>query len=149
VEGLGALVLRGRCRPNESVEMNALDEVVDDLSHALEHMSYIDLVRMLPPHVSALPSLFPVLGRLEAPTDGAFAKSHDQGPETMARARRALKDLLRALARGRHLVVWIDDYHLADAASRALLKELLEPPEAPAMLVVLASRREDVASICA
>jgi hypothetical protein len=148
-ESVGALVLRGRCRPNESMDMNGLDEVVDELSHALEHMSYVDLVRVLPPHVAALPNLFPVLGRLEAPTDGALARCHDKGPETAVRARRALKDLLRALGHLRRVVIWIDDFEHADAASRELLNELLQPPDAPAMLVVLACQRDDVASICA
>jgi hypothetical protein len=36
--------LRGRCRPEENVAFNALDEVVDALSHTLERLPYAQLL---------------------------------------------------------------------------------------------------------
>jgi tRNA A-37 threonylcarbamoyl transferase component Bud32 len=144
-EALGTIVLRGRCRPRESVRFNALDEVVDSLSHALEHMPYSELISVLPPHVAALPRLFPVLGRLEATTDGMFKRSPENDEMTKRRGRRALRDLLKALAVRHRVVIWIDDAQWADEESRDLLRELLRPAEAPPLLVLLSYRCQDEA----
>jgi serine/threonine protein kinase len=139
-EALGTVVLRGRCRPRESVQFNALDEVVDSLSHALEHMPYSELISILPSHVAALPRLFPVLGRLEAATDGIFKRSPENDEETKRRAGRALKDLLSALATRHRVVVWIDDAQWADEESGELLRELLRCADAPPVLLLLTYR---------
>jgi eukaryotic-like serine/threonine-protein kinase len=145
-EKVGALVLRGKARPVETIDFNALDEVVDDLSHALEHMPHAELVSMLPVDVSALPQLFPILGRLEAATDGLFCRSPEPEGDTLRRARQAFKRLLCAIGKRRPLVVWIDDAHWADRESGELLKELLDPAFAVPVLLVLSYRHEDGAT---
>ncbi len=145
-ERVGALVLRGKPRPVETLDFNALDEVVDDLSHALEHMPHAELVSVLPANVSALPQLFPILGRLEAATDGLFCRSPEPEGDTLGRARHALKRLFCALAKRRPLVVWIDDAHWADRESSELLKELLDPALAVPLLLVLSYRHEEGAT---
>jgi hypothetical protein len=146
LQSLGALVLRGRCRTNETVALNALDEVMDELCHAMAHLSYAELVYVLPPNVAALASLFPVLGRLATPADGAFTSRYESRAETAQRGRRALRQLLSGLAASRPLVVWIDDAHLGDRESGELLSELLVSPSAPPMLLVLGYQREEAAS---
>jgi serine/threonine protein kinase len=142
-ERIGALVLRGKVRPMETIDFNALDEVVDDLSHALEYMPHAELVSALPANVSALPQLFPILGRLEAATDGLFCRSPEPEGDTLLRARHAFKRLLGALGKRRPLVVWIDDAHWADHESCELLKELLDPAFAVPLLIVLSYRHGD------
>lgn len=141
-EALGALVLRGRCRTRETIAFNAFDEVVDNLSLVLEHMPYAELVSVLPAHVAALPRLFPVLGRLDAATDGTFTRGAENDSDILRRARCALKNLLGGLSKRRPLIVWIDDAHWADQASEDLLRELFEPPDVPPMLLLLGYPRE-------
>jgi eukaryotic-like serine/threonine-protein kinase len=136
-ESEGFRVLRGKCRLPEHVPFNALDEIIDDLSHCLEHMGQEELVAVLPPEMADLASLFPVLGRLKAGYDGPLAAHPAHDGETSRRARGALKDLLTNVAQRRPLLLWIDDAQLADHESRDLLAELLEPPRAPRMVVLL------------
>jgi serine/threonine protein kinase len=136
----GTLVLRGRCRPCEEVGFNALDEVIDSLSHALEHMPHSELMSVLPANVAALPRLFPVLGRLEAATDGLFTRSPEADDETFGRARLAMKHLLAALAERQRVIIWIDDAQWADERSGELLRELLQPADAPHVLLLLSYR---------
>jgi serine/threonine protein kinase len=141
-EQRGALVLRGRCRTEETLSFNALDEVVDDLSHALEHMPYLELISVLPPHVASLPRLFPVLGRLEAASDLIFVKSAESEQDAQRRARGALKDLVAGLAQRRPVVIWIDDAEHGDRESGELLAALLEPPAEQAILAVVSYRSD-------
>jgi serine/threonine protein kinase len=137
-EKRGALVLRGRCRASENIELNAIDEVIDGLSHVVEHLPYTELISVLPPHVAALPRLFPVLGRLEAPSGLTFEKVAESDSDARSRARGALRDLLGTLAeRRRPIVIWIDDAHLGDRESGELLGELLSSSDRLPILAVL------------
>jgi hypothetical protein len=136
-ERLGALVLRGKCRGEENLPFNALDEVVDDLSHVLEHMPYCELISLLPPQVAALPRLFPVLGRLETTADLIFVRGNEGDDAAMVRARAAFKDLVAGLAERRPLVIWIDSAHKGDRESGELLAHLMKPPDAQPILLVV------------
>jgi tetratricopeptide (TPR) repeat protein len=53
---------------------------------------------------------------------------------------RALRELLRALARDQRVVVTIDDLQWADADSLALLQEVLRVPDAPPLLLAITAR---------
>src|SRR5262249_25747937 len=55
----------------------------------------------------------------------------------------ALRELLVRIARERALVVCIDDVHWGDLDSIGALEELLRPPGAPALLLVLSFRSEE------
>jgi len=142
-EGQGALVLRGRCRSQESVAFNALDEVVDDLSHALERIRHSELLSVLPTDLAALLHLFPVLGRLEATLERKFASLHEDDKEVLQRGRTALKSLLARLANERPLVIWIDDAHRGDVESTEFLRYLLQ---SGLPILLLVSYRNDEGS---
>jgi hypothetical protein len=132
----GAVVLRGRCHPRESIELNAIDGIIDDLTHVLEHMPRQEAEALLPPGIAHLLDLFPVMGRLEAlelvPPSSTMGERRATGE-----AERALSELLAALTDRRLLLVWIDDAHWGDFESGELLSTVLQSPEAPASLVVL------------
>jgi len=144
VQGEGVVVLRGRCSSQESVAFNAVDEVVDDLSRALEHIPHSKHITALSPHVAALVEQFPVLGRNEAVLEGQFPDIRDDDKETRPRARGALQDLLAGLTEGRPLMIWIDDVHRGDRESGELLGHLLRAGSPPILLLV--SYRNDEGS---
>ena len=56
-----ALVLSGRCYDREAVPFKAVDQVVDELSRWLGHLSDDDAIGLLPDGVRALARLFPVI----------------------------------------------------------------------------------------
>jgi hypothetical protein len=148
-----ALILRGRCQPQESLSYNALDAVIDVLSRWLVSLPEEEVQPLMPQHAGALIRLFPVLGRVEAferpaPQQGAatLQAARPQATEPREVRRRgvsALRALLGRLADRQPLILWIDDLQWSDADSAALLRELLRPPGAPAMLVLLSYRSED------
>jgi serine/threonine protein kinase len=133
-EQSGALVLRGRCHPRESVAFNALDGIIDDLTHVLEH-SPADAVQALTPKIVALSRVFPVLRCLDPDTVDSTAPPEPIGEPDDAGP--ALRSLLRALSDLRPLVIWIDNAQWGDRASGELLTQLLRSPEAPKFLVLL------------
>lgn len=140
----GALVLRGGCNPRESITMNALDRVIDAVSHSLEHMPYPDVLSVLPADAATLPALFPVLGRL-AETNGETANVPvEPHAQTLRRARVAVRDLLAGLAERQPLVIWIEDMQWCDEESADLLSEVLAPPGAPRVLLVLGFCQADL-----
>lgn len=131
-----ALVLCGRCRPQEWVPFKAFDGVVDALRRALVRdptlRQCLDGAAEGP-----LSRLFPVLaGVHHAPT----AEAPDESPVDPRALRDkgfdALRTLLRRLATQRTLVLWIDDVHWADADSAALARALLGGSDAPSLLLV-------------
>lgn len=142
------VVLAGRCYENESVPYKALDGVVDDLSRYLGSIPNEEVEGLLPPDVSALTRVFPVLLQVDA----VGWVCRDREPESVdpQRVRRrafdALAALLRRLASRRSLVVWIDDLQWADADSTVLLEEILGPPNPPAMLTLLCFRSEEISA---
>lgn len=152
-ERAGALVLSARCHPLESVVFNALDGMVDQLSQILDRMSREELANVLPRDTDALPRLFPVLGRIESIAEAQRAWVLDEhGAETLRRGTRALKQVLRVLARRGPIVLWLDDVQWGDEDSGKLLRELMRPPEAPTLLLVLTYRtdgREDSRTLSA
>jgi hypothetical protein len=140
VAATGAVVLRGRCHPQEAVPYNALDGVVDALSVYLasepDHGS-----GLVPRHAASLVTVFPVLARLAAFRD--LAPPDAEPYEIRRRAIDALRDLLGAFAAARRVVVWVDDTQWGDADSAMLVQELLRGPDAPPILLLLSTRGDD------
>jgi hypothetical protein len=136
----GARVVRGRCHLQESVPFEAVDALVDGLSELLRAG---DEPPPLPPEdAAALVRLFPVLARVPA-LAGPVGPEVVEPQELRRRGFLALRALCHALARERPLVLWIDDLQWGDVDSAALLRELLRPPDAPAVLLVVSYRSEE------
>jgi len=137
-EASGALVLRGRCHPNERVPFNAFDAVADELARVLEHAEPALAAAVEPRDPAPLGRLFPALGRAcgVAPAAGAEL---DASP-SLAQAADALAELLARLARRRRVRVLIDDLHWSDRDSVALLGHLLDSPHAPPLFLLATTR---------
>ncbi len=133
-----AMVLRGRCFEQESVPYKGFDELLDGVVRVLETWEPHQLSRVLPEHIGELAQAFPVLRRIvpEAAT-GPAAADPVAAREII---RSALRELFRALAHTRPLVICLDDLHWGDLDTAGLLLELLRPQGAASMLIVCAFR---------
>jgi hypothetical protein len=133
-----AVVLRGRAYERESVPYKAVDGVIDALSRHLLRTAD-EQPRTLPEDVWALGRLFPVLRRVQG-----VASPHespiDDPQGVRRRAFTALRQLFEQLASSQPLVVFLDDVHWGDVDSAWLLLELLRPPAASPILVVMTYR---------
>jgi eukaryotic-like serine/threonine-protein kinase len=137
--------LCGRAYERESVPYKAVDSLVDSLARLLTRVEEVDGPMVVPNHAWALIRLFPVLKRVpslatlaEEPVDDANRVRHE--------AFGALREILRALARRRPLVLYIDDVQWGDLDSVALLHEVMRPPHAPTVLLVVTYRDEEAAT---
>ena len=137
----GALVLSGRCYERESVPFKGIDNIVDALAHELMRRHPVDVALHLTNDVEALARVFPVLRRVSA--IARLSVPRPASPvELRARAFRGLRALLSSLAATQTIVIVLDDLQWADTDSIALLREILHPPNAPRILVVI-TRRSD------
>jgi predicted ATPase len=101
----------------------------------------------LPRHASLLRVAFPVLARVDAIAGAPYPVRPVQDPhERRQRAFASLRELLGRVAERHLLVLVIDDLQWGDGDSAQLLQEVLRPPDAPPLLLVLASRDEDSAA---
>jgi serine/threonine protein kinase len=141
----GALVLTGRCYEREAVPYKAFDEVIDALSRRLARLPKEEALAVLPSRVEALAQLFPALWRVPAVSQAQLAPDRDVH-ERRRTAFRALRELLRKVAAQQPLVLAIDDLQWTDADSLSLLAELLRPPDAPPILLVVTLRASEDAS---
>jgi hypothetical protein len=137
-----AVVLRGRAYERESVPYKAIDSWVDALSRHLLRLSDQDAQITLAKDIWALARLFPVLLRVPEIADVREQMVFD--PHRMRRrAFAALRELLASLARRQPVVVYVDDAHWGDADSAALLLDLVRPPLAPPLLLVMTYRDDE------
>jgi tetratricopeptide (TPR) repeat protein len=135
-----AVLLSGRCYERESVPFKAVDEVVDALERHLRRLPTSDLTPLLPASVGLLAQVFPVLKRLPPVADAPVPGLSIDPQERRTRVFAALRELVSRLARRDRVVVTIDDLQWADDDSLLLLRELLAPPDAPAVLLVATVR---------
>jgi hypothetical protein len=144
-DGGQAVLLRGRAYERESVPYKAVDSWIDALSRHLLGRSNRGATVPVVEEAWALARLFPVLRRVPE-----IADTREKVVGDPLRLRRlgfgALRQLLGALATERPLVVSIDDVHWGDADSAALLLELVRPPDAPTLLLVMTYRSEERSS---
>jgi tetratricopeptide (TPR) repeat protein len=133
------LLLYGRCYEREMVPYKGVDRVVDDLSRFLQRVDGVD--DLLTDDVAALARLFPVLEQVREVRALLESAHRIRNPrELRRRGFAALEGLLARVARQRRLMVVIDDLQWADADSLALLGELMSPPDAPPMLLLMTQR---------
>lgn len=140
-----AIVLRGRCYEREQVPYQGIDSLVDDVCRFLQGLDTVHVESVLPRHTAALVRVFPALERVPAVAE---RRARDRFPsvderETRRQAFGALRDLLGCIADHRTLIVHIDDLQWGDVDTAELLRDLLRPPDAPIMLLILAYRSED------
>ena len=136
------VVVRGRCYERESVAFKAFDGVMEDLARWLATRPRAEVATLRPTHASLLQRTFPVLRRIKG-------WQFEEPPlliepqEQRARVFSSARDLLRRLGGRHHVVMVIDDLQWADADSLALLAALLQPPDAPRLLLLAISRRSE------
>jgi serine/threonine protein kinase len=136
-----AVVLRGRCDPNEMLPYRALDGVLDALSRVLRSMTYLEARYLLPRDVDMLAALFPAFGRIGDLVPARRRRRRPLSSERMGElATRALRELLSRLSTHRPVILLLDDLQHADVESARLLASLLAPPEPPAVLVIGCAR---------
>ena len=141
-ENAEAEVLRGRAYERESVPYKAVDAVVDALSRYMQRLDDQGVSFALPRDVWALARLFPVLRGVAG--IAMVSEEPIADPQVLRqRAFVALRDLFAQIARRHPLVVFIDDVQWGDSDSAALLLELMRPPLAPPLLLVMTYRDED------
>jgi serine/threonine protein kinase len=141
------VVFHGRCYERESVPYKALDGIVDELARFLPTAFEDELLDYIPPGFHALAQVFPVLRQILATVRMVSPTDHVEPQVLRAQASSALRELLRRLAARRPLVLVIDDLHWTDADSLQLLRELLRPPLAPRLLLVLTLRDGDLGQV--
>ncbi len=137
-----AVVLSGRCYERESVPYKAFDPLVDSLMRHLRTRSPQEMQALVPQHLPELLRIFPVLRQVEAFSHVApspLDSGRDQ-QELRLRAFRGFKSLLTRLSLKTKLVLHVDDLQWGDPDSTVALGELLDPPDAPRLLLLCSYR---------
>jgi hypothetical protein len=139
-----ALVLRGRCYEREAVPYKAFDSLIDALTRHLERLDEPARASLSPRGTYGLARLFPVLeGALPPPSSAAIDDVEQMDPKDLRRtAFSAFKEVLRRLGRKHLVVLHVDDAQWGDIDSARLLEALVEPPDPPAVFIVLSYRSE-------
>src|SRR5262249_36918509 len=136
------IVLSGRCHLSETVPHQALDAIVDQLSGYLLQRNET-AIALAPRFSAALLRLFPVLGRVpglaQAPAVGLAVEPQ----ELRRQGIQALRELLARLGDRHQLVLWIDDAQWGAGDSALVLRQLLRPPDAPRLMVILSYRSDE------
>ncbi|MCE9572718.1 MAG: protein kinase, partial [Deltaproteobacteria bacterium] len=133
------LVLEGRCYERESVPFKAFDGIVDSLARHLRAQPAGALSRLLPRNADLLAQTFPILQGLPEMLPRLLSRTQDQ-QQQRGLVFGAIRELLQNLASGAALVLVIDDVQWADADSAVLLRHLLQPPDAPPLLLIVIDR---------
>ena len=139
-----ALILEGRCHELDGMPYRAVDAIVDQLAQHLRQLPLGEVSALVPPDAAQLAEVFPALSQIAVGTADRRAETGPQRRARKARMRSVLRELLRRVAAHTPLVLFIDDLQWADPDSAALLSALLEPPHAPAMMLIVAYRTDDV-----
>jgi len=139
----GARVLSGRCFEREALPFKGMDSVVDELSRYLTATPPRAIEEALPSGIHYLARVFPVLRGVPCLANVPQPAFEVVEPiELRKRAFAALKELLFVIGAHDPLVVHIDDIQWSDIDSLVLIEELLQPPNAPALLLVCGFREE-------
>ncbi|HYM61711.1 MAG TPA: protein kinase [Thermoanaerobaculia bacterium] len=138
-----AVVLRGRCYQQESLPYKALDSLIDDLLHYTERLSALEMKAVVPGDIAMLARVFPVLEPLVTAKRRKKAVDVLDSQEVRRRAVAALREIFVRLAETHPVVLFIDDIQWGDRDSAAVLAALLQPPDAPPMLTVMAHRSDE------
>ena len=149
-EQRSARVLTGRCYERETLPYNAVDALVDALTHHLRGLGAEAATALLPPDILDLARLFPVLQGVPAVATTPRRRFEVRDPdEVRRRALACLRALLGRIGATQPLVLCLDDLQWGDVESARLLVEVLGPrddaPPPPALLLVGAYRSDEAA----
>jgi serine/threonine protein kinase len=136
----GTVVLAGRCYEREAVPFKAVDGIIDALSRYLARLPEAEAAALLPRYAGLLAQTFPVLQHAGAFETAPFQAGTLDAQERRMRVFASLRELFERLASRRALVLVIDDLQWADADSLTLLEAVLQPPDAPRLLLVASVR---------
>ena len=139
-ERSGLIVLEGKCYEQESVPYKGVDGIVDELTRVLSQLPAEEVTPLLPDDVAYLRPLFPVIDRIAEVQRASKLPPAPNDYDRRQRAVAALRELLVRVARRSSVVVRIEDLHWANADTLQLLGDVLRPPGAPALLVVVTQR---------
>ena len=135
----GVFVCHGRCRVREHVRLNAWEALLDGLTRMLSALPRVDALALLPDGAEEISRLFPIFARVLPVTSSSTLPA----VELERRAITALRELLRRVATKMNVVVVIDDVQWATQDSLDLFAQLLAPPEAPPIALVLGLRTSE------
>ena len=134
------LVLAGRCYERESVPFKAVDGVIDAMSRLFDRLSDREVRELCTPQMKLLAKVFPVLSRAAALDLGPPPESPKDPLELRARVFAVVRELFSRLGKRFRCVLLIDDLQWADADSLLLLRDVMRPPNAPAVLLLATVR---------
>jgi hypothetical protein len=138
----GALVLRGRCHPQDALSARGLDAVVDALGRHVARVTAAERAALVPTPEPALARMFPTLADV-LPSLPEPASSTLRGKEERQAALGALARLLARVAAGRAVLVSIDDLHWAGEETGSALVSLLEGLRGTAGVLFVGTYRAD------
>ena len=133
------LVIVGRCCEGDARPFAGVAGIVESLASFLSELDAAEAPSLAPAKAWPLVTMFPALRRVEAIAEVA------RRPQRLAhalvgvrtRAFEGFRELVKAVGAGRTLVFAVDDAQRIDADSLALLADLVRPPDAPGLLLVL------------
>lgn len=135
-----ALVLSTSCYEAESIPYKAVDGLMDQLSEFWRRLPLAEAMYLLPREPEFLVRAFPVLSRVQAICDKVATPRPLAAHETLRRSLAACRETFQRLGRRGPLVLALDDIQWADPDSARLLGYLIDPVDAPGILLILAGR---------
>ncbi|MFL6244951.1 MAG: serine/threonine-protein kinase PknK [Thermoanaerobaculia bacterium] len=140
------LVLTGHCYQRESVRYKGVDSLVDALHRYLSRLLPHELEVLLPRDIAAAEQLFPILSDVadvvRSRRRGGTAAVADP-LELRRRGFAAIRELFLRLSDRTALALVIDDLQWGDIDGAELMKDILRPPDAPALLFIAAYRSDE------